>query len=243
MVANYGVCCYTPIVPRSHPTRLFPASRYRDGGLVRLIRPMDLARICTLVLGVCCGCAGPRPGRLGRGSRRSPPSPPKNRPPREPTYSASSSSARKARLARARAAARAREQARLRVLQTAMTPRFKTDASGALVPDIRAAAAIIMDPEHRRGALAGERAGEAVDREHHQGHDRRRLPRGSAGSLAGRHGRARRHLRRVDDVSARQRAHHARQPAAPHAHRVGQRRRPRPRAPVARRDGRRSSSA
>jgi D-alanyl-D-alanine endopeptidase (penicillin-binding protein 7) len=27
-----------------------------------------------------------------------------------------------------------------------MTPRFKTDASGALVPDVRAAAAIIMDP-------------------------------------------------------------------------------------------------
>jgi D-alanyl-D-alanine carboxypeptidase len=27
-----------------------------------------------------------------------------------------------------------------------MTPRFKTDASGALVPDIRAAAAIIFDP-------------------------------------------------------------------------------------------------
>ena len=34
----------------------------------------------------------------------------------------------------------------MRVLQTAMTPRFKTDASGALVPDIRAAAAILLDP-------------------------------------------------------------------------------------------------
>jgi D-alanyl-D-alanine endopeptidase (penicillin-binding protein 7) len=65
------------------------------------------------------------------------------------TYSASSSSARKARLARARVAARAREQARLRTLraiQEAMTPRFKTDATGALVPDIRAAAAVIFDP-------------------------------------------------------------------------------------------------
>jgi D-alanyl-D-alanine endopeptidase (penicillin-binding protein 7) len=63
------------------------------------------------------------------------------------TYSASASKARKARLARARAAARAREQARLRALQEAMRPRFKTDATGALVPDIRAAAAIIFDPE------------------------------------------------------------------------------------------------
>jgi serine-type D-Ala-D-Ala endopeptidase (penicillin-binding protein 7) len=64
------------------------------------------------------------------------------------TYSASSSRARKARLARARAAARAREAARVRQLQEAMTPRFKTDAvTGSLVPDVRAAAAIIFNPE------------------------------------------------------------------------------------------------
>jgi D-alanyl-D-alanine endopeptidase (penicillin-binding protein 7) len=64
----------------------------------------------------------------------------------KPRYSASSSAARRARLARARAAARAREAARLRQLQEAMTPRFKTDASGSLVPDVRAAAAIIFNP-------------------------------------------------------------------------------------------------
>ena len=66
---------------------------------------------------------------------------------KKPTYSAAASRARKARLARARAAARAREQARLAALQEAMRPRFKTDANGALVPDIRAAAAIIFNPE------------------------------------------------------------------------------------------------
>ena len=69
---------------------------------------------------------------------------------KKPTYSAKSSSARKARLERARTAARTREQARLRslqALQAAMTPRYKTDATGALVPDIRAAAAIIFNPE------------------------------------------------------------------------------------------------
>jgi D-alanyl-D-alanine endopeptidase (penicillin-binding protein 7) len=69
---------------------------------------------------------------------------------KKPAYSASSSKARKARLARARAAARAREQARIRqvrALREAMTPRFKTDATGSLVPDVRAAAAIIFDPE------------------------------------------------------------------------------------------------
>jgi D-alanyl-D-alanine endopeptidase (penicillin-binding protein 7) len=66
---------------------------------------------------------------------------------RKPAYSASASKARKARLARARAAARAREAARVRALKEAMTPRFKTDATGALVPDVRAAAAIIFNPE------------------------------------------------------------------------------------------------
>lgn len=59
----------------------------------------------------------------------------------------STSKARRARLARARAAARAREQARIRALNEAMTPRYRTDASGLLVPDVRAAAAIIFDPE------------------------------------------------------------------------------------------------
>jgi len=64
-------------------------------------------------------------------------------------YSARASSARKANLARARASARAREQARLRSLaqlQEAMTPRFKTDANGQTVPDVRAAAAIVFNP-------------------------------------------------------------------------------------------------
>ena len=67
---------------------------------------------------------------------------------RKPAYSATASKARRARLARARAAARAREQARMRALQEAMTPRYKTDAAtGAIVPDVRAAAAIVFNPE------------------------------------------------------------------------------------------------
>jgi D-alanyl-D-alanine endopeptidase (penicillin-binding protein 7) len=62
-------------------------------------------------------------------------------------YSARKSRARRATLARARAAARAREAARIRAWREAMTPRFRTDESGALIPDIRAAAAIVMNPE------------------------------------------------------------------------------------------------
>ena len=64
-------------------------------------------------------------------------------------YSATASRTRRTNLARARASARAREQSRLRSLaqlQEAMTPQFKTDANGEVVPDVRAAAAIIFDP-------------------------------------------------------------------------------------------------
>jgi len=55
-------------------------------------------------------------------------------------YSAQRSLTRKAKLARARAIATAREMA------TTVLPRYKIDASGDLVPDVRAAAAIIYDP-------------------------------------------------------------------------------------------------
>jgi len=56
-----------------------------------------------------------------------------------PLYSAERSLTRQAKLARARAVASAREMA-------TSLPRYKMDASGDLVPDVRAAAAIIYDP-------------------------------------------------------------------------------------------------
>ena len=56
-------------------------------------------------------------------------------------YSAERSQTRKATLARARAIATAREMA------DTVLPRYKVDASGDLVPDVRAAAAIIYNPE------------------------------------------------------------------------------------------------
>jgi len=57
-----------------------------------------------------------------------------------PLYSAERSLTRQAKLARARAAAEARETA-------AAQPHYKKDAGGDLVPDVRAAAAIIYDPQ------------------------------------------------------------------------------------------------
>jgi serine-type D-Ala-D-Ala endopeptidase (penicillin-binding protein 7) len=106
---------------------------------VRLIRPLNVARLLALLLAL--GVTLPSAAEAAT-ARKKPAASSKKK-----AYSASASRARKARLARARAAARAREQARLRALREVMTPRYKTDATGALVPDIRAAAAIIFDPE------------------------------------------------------------------------------------------------
>jgi D-alanyl-D-alanine endopeptidase (penicillin-binding protein 7) len=61
--------------------------------------------------------------------------------PKKRAYSAANARARRAQLARARAEARARE---LRELQT---PRFTVDEYGREVPDVRAEAAIIYNPE------------------------------------------------------------------------------------------------
>jgi D-alanyl-D-alanine endopeptidase (penicillin-binding protein 7) len=59
----------------------------------------------------------------------------------KPTYTANSAAARRARAARTRAATRARALAELQ------TPRFKVDDAGREVPDVRAEAAIIYNPQ------------------------------------------------------------------------------------------------
>jgi serine-type D-Ala-D-Ala endopeptidase (penicillin-binding protein 7) len=61
--------------------------------------------------------------------------------PAGPTYSPQAAKARSASLAQARVAAR------MRMLRENALPRYKTDASGAVVPDLHAAAAIIYNPE------------------------------------------------------------------------------------------------
>jgi serine-type D-Ala-D-Ala endopeptidase (penicillin-binding protein 7) len=110
---------------------------------VRLIRPMLVVRVFATLLGVAiCLPASAAPADA---AQRKPAAASK----KKAAYSSRTSAARKTRLARARASVRAREQARLRslqALQEAMTPRFKTDASGQVIPDIRAAAAIVFNP-------------------------------------------------------------------------------------------------
>ncbi len=119
---------------------------------MRVIRPMKLAQICARAVAIVASSGLAlllaTPGQAFAQTAKPATTAKKT------TYSASSSSARKARLARARAAARTRERAReqararaIRSMQEAMTPRFKMDAAtGAMVPDIRAAAAVIFDP-------------------------------------------------------------------------------------------------
>src|SRR4051794_32170403 len=112
---------------------------------------MNLARVCMLVVGLAVTVPVPVLGAQTTSTKKTTASTTRKSSIKKTTYSASSSAARKARLARARAAANTREQVRLRslhrVVQDAMTPRFKTGADGELVPDVRAAAAIIFDPK------------------------------------------------------------------------------------------------
>ena len=115
---------------------------------MRLIRPMLVVRLLSTLLGVgMCLPVSAVPAEAASqrsaSSRRAPAAK------KKPAYSSTTSRARRSRLASARASVRAREQARLRSLrslQDAMTPRFKTDAAGQVIPDIRAAAAIVFNP-------------------------------------------------------------------------------------------------
>jgi D-alanyl-D-alanine endopeptidase (penicillin-binding protein 7) len=119
---------------------------------VRVIRPLYVVRLATLLLGLSF-CLPAGVGAQTRTAAKKPATTSQAKKPvaKKPAYSASSAKARKARLARARAAARAREAARVRraaaALKEAMTPRFRTDETGSLIPDLRAAAAIAFNPE------------------------------------------------------------------------------------------------
>jgi D-alanyl-D-alanine endopeptidase (penicillin-binding protein 7) len=108
----------------------------------RMVR-LAAALAVAVVLGFSPSAVGAQTAAKGRSTR--PPVPASQQP--TPTasakksYSASAARARRARVERARAEARARET------REAQTPRFKLDDLGQEVPDVRAAAAIIYNPE------------------------------------------------------------------------------------------------
>lgn len=110
---------------------------------MRLIRLCRLVRLCVLLFAAVTFAPAATAASAGTGT----PAPKASTTQAKKTQT---SAARKARLARARAAAKARERARLeraRAQREAETPRFKADENGELVPDVRAAAAIIFDPQ------------------------------------------------------------------------------------------------
>ena len=77
----------------------------------------------------------------GRSAQKTPARASVKKPVAKKAYSPSTARARRARLARAREAVRARE------LREVQTPRFRVDEFGREVPDVRAEAAIIYNPE------------------------------------------------------------------------------------------------
>ena len=119
---------------------------------MRLFSPLYASRLVALLLGLSVCLPAGVTAQTSRTTKKTPAkTTTAKKPPAKKAYSASSAAARRARLARARTAARAREQARLRVaaaaLREAMTPQYRTDESGSLVPDLRAAAAIAFNPQ------------------------------------------------------------------------------------------------
>lgn len=104
----------------------------------RLFRNVRAICLFLVVLGVGI----PTPTDAGQtSSAKKTTSTVKKKPTKKRVYSAKAARARKAALAKARA------QAAAKALKDAQTPRYKFDESGAIVPDIRAEAAIIYNPE------------------------------------------------------------------------------------------------
>ena len=120
------------------------------GAFLRMLR-LSAAFVAALGLGspVDVLAAAPQTGRATRppvrssATQTSKPSAPKPTTKRatKKSYSAKASRARQARIAKARAEARAREA------REVQTPRFKINELGQEVPDVRAEAAIIYNPE------------------------------------------------------------------------------------------------
>jgi D-alanyl-D-alanine endopeptidase (penicillin-binding protein 7) len=111
--------------------------------VIRLLRPFTTARLCCLLTALAT--FGLPVDSLAQTAKKPAAAPAKKpaataKPAATPAKTTSSASARRARVARARAAAQAK------LVKEAQEPRFKLDDAGALVPDIRAEAAIIYNP-------------------------------------------------------------------------------------------------
>ena len=116
---------------------------------------------------------------------------------------------------------------------TTLLPRYKVDASGDLVPDLRAAAAIIYDPETNQVLWEENSQTQRSIASITKVMTATVFLENNPDLIAAGHHRAQRRLPGVDDASARERSGHGRRSAAPAAHRVRQRRGARARARLA----------
>jgi D-alanyl-D-alanine endopeptidase (penicillin-binding protein 7) len=113
---------------------------YKNG--LRQVHRKSLFWIGPLALGWLCIAATPLSAQTAKApTAAAKPAVRKAPAKKKPVYSAARARSRRANLVRARALATAREMAET------VLPRYKVDASGELVPDVRAAAAIIYNPE------------------------------------------------------------------------------------------------
>ena len=130
------------------------------------------------------------------------------------------SSSRKATLASARAAAMAREMA------DTVVPRYKVDASGDLVPDLRAAAAIVYNPDTNEVLWEQNSQSQRSIASITKVMTATVFLENNPDLTAAGDDRSLRRLPGLDDAPARERQGDDRRPAAPAADRVRQRRRP-----------------
>jgi D-alanyl-D-alanine endopeptidase (penicillin-binding protein 7) len=116
----------------------------------RLNRTVSIAALAA----ICCASfvgqarAQSRPPATASTTQKSTPAKPVATPAaKKPAATTTRAAAARTRAARARAAALARAAAAARLVREANTPRFKKDALGNIVPDVRAAAAIVFNPQ------------------------------------------------------------------------------------------------
>ncbi len=127
-----------------HPLNTIPAGVRTRQPLSWIAASVYAVVVCLLVLGGPVRGLAQTTAKKPTATKSQATKPQVKKTPVKPLYAAPpprQTLSRRARQARARAAATAREMA------DTVLPRYKVDASGELVPDVRAAAAIIYDPE------------------------------------------------------------------------------------------------
>ena len=235
MVAREEPLLLNSFCSNLHCIGCFPASRCRParGGFVRLIRPVSRCPYLRPAAGNERVSAADRRRRAEDDPKESPPPRPRLPPPRICSADDSNAGVFSVSVTGTQSAPRPRPRRRSHARNLAHA--LAAGGDDAALQDGRERRTRAGYPRRRRdhfqscqrpGPLGGERAGQTLDRQHHQGDDDGGVSGRQPRPDPGRHRRAQRRLRRVDDVSEGQRSADARRRAAPRPDRVRQRRPP-----------------